>query len=559
MNESYQEVKRSPTRRFFMVAFLLLIVLVSVFSWLGYSNMLNLQGIQNTLKLEQDNLKNKYSSLQNDYDSLQNETEDINAKISELQSLNETLTSDYQNLESKYYEILSEYSNLQVSYDKIINGYLSAGSNSSFNYLIFTDSRGISFAENGRTGVIDYSGSSATQVIQSCINKLSDSGGRIVFAGKIILNEPIIIQKSMSKGLLELCGLGPSTQLIVNQGSDGIHVFGDQAFGYGGPFHVSIKDLVLTTELSPLGKFMDKGIYIKNWFGVNIENVMVFYANHSGIFIEDSANVRLNNVYVEGGGGVEYGGSVPLQGVGIWLRGSKDCYFHQTYSDTNKIGFLFDSNPITNNMPRSVFLSQCEATYNDQNGVSISYSDGIIISESLVEGSNGDGIVLVDSFRVTIVNSIIIGNVGNGLFVNSQKLNMTQSEIIISTSTINSNNQNGIVILSNNSKSISHLSIESCTIINSGTGARDNLDQPNLFDGIKIRGDLVTGGTCEHIKVLNCYLGNRDGTIQTQRYGIYSQDNSDFIQLFYNSFFDNIADEYSLSGFNNSIGDNFSS
>ena len=250
---------------------------------------------------------------------------------------------------------------------------------SSFNYLIFTDGRGNYYAENGETATIDYSGTSATEVTQNCIDALSSFGGKIVFAGTINLNGPLTIEKGASNGLLELSGFGPYSQLVVEQGGDGIHIFGDQAFGYGGPYHVVVRDLVLTGETSPRGNFMNKGIYIKNWFGVSIENVMIFYANHSGILIEDSANIRLDNVYVEGCSGTEYGGIEPLQGVGIWLRGSKDCYFHNCYSDTNEFGFVLDANPETDNIPRNVFLTQCEATLSNQNGLSISYADGIVI------------------------------------------------------------------------------------------------------------------------------------------------------------------------------------
>jgi hypothetical protein len=557
MSDSHQEVGRIVYRRFFMIALLSLIVVIAFFSSLSYLNTLNIQKEQEIFQLEQDDFKSQYSHLQADYRALQNETNDVAFKISELQSFNDDLISEYQILESQYIELLSQYSDLQLSYEEILNGYQNLDLNSSFDYLVFTDGRNNYYAKNGATGVIDFSGSSATQVIQRCVNALSDLGGRLVFAGKLNLDGPIIIQNGASNGLIELCGLGPSTQLIVSQGSDGIHIFGDQAFGYGGPYHVSIRDLVLTTEFSPQGNFMDKGIHIKNWFGVNVENVMVFYANHSGIFIEDSANIRLNNVLVEGCSGVEYGGIDPLQGVGIWLRGSIDCFFHQTYSDTNDVGFVIDSNPITYNMPRNIFLSQCVATLNERVGIQVYNSDGIVISESLFDGSNNDGIMIVDSYRVTLVNNIVIGNVGNGIVVTSENVNMIQSEIIIRTSTINSNSQNGIFILSKNGKSISHLTIEACTIINSGTGARGNPNQPDLFDGIKISGNLAAGGVCEYIRVLSCDLGNREGAIKTQRYGINSQENTDFTQVFHSYFFDNIAGNYSLSGFNNSLVNNF--
>ena len=157
--------------------------------------------------------------------------------------------------------------------------------------------------------------------------------------------------------------------------------------------------MVLTSEVSPEGNLMNNGIYVKNWFNINIENVMVFYAENAGILIENCANVHLNNVYVEGCAGTEYGGTRALTGTGFWLRGSKDCYLSQCYSDTNEIGFLLDSDNQTYNNGRNVFLTQCEATLCQKTGVSISNTEGIVIASLLVEGSGEDGVMLVDSFQ----------------------------------------------------------------------------------------------------------------------------------------------------------------
>ena len=169
---------------------------------------------------------------------------------------------------------------------------------------------------------------------------------------------------------------------------------------------------------------MNTGIYVKDWFGVDVENVMVFYAAKAGILVQDSADVHLNNVYVEGCSGVEYGGSQPLTGVGFWLSGSKDCYLNQCFSDTNQIGFLFDSNPQTNNVPRNTFLSLCEATLSGLQGMSIADAHGIVLSSSLLEGSNSEGALIVDSFDVSILDSMINGNAGNGIVVTNQNASM---------------------------------------------------------------------------------------------------------------------------------------
>ena len=178
------------------------------------------------------------------------------------------------------------------------------------------------------------------------------------------------------------------------------------------------------------------------------------------------------------------------------------------------------------------------------------------MSDSLVEGSNCDGIMIEDSFRVNLLYSSVIGNVGNGVVVTSQDINMTQSEIRIIGCTLNSNNRNGIGIWTTNGEQLSHISIESCTIINSGTGARDSQDQPDQWDGININNDEITGGNCRFIKIMSCFIGNRVGANQTQKYGIRSIQNSDYILVFHNDFFNNIAGNYTLIGTHNSFGNN---
>ena len=246
----------------------------------------------------------------------------------------------------------------------------------------------------------------------------------------------------------------------------------------------------------------------------------------------------------------------PLTGVGIWLKGSKDCYLSNCYSDTNEFGFFIDPNSESNNLPRNIFLTQCEATLNEQNGIFISNADGIVVSDSLVEGSNSDGLMIVDSFVVDLVNIFVVGNVGNGVVVTSESLNMTQCLVAIRGCFISSNNQNGIGIWAKNGNQISQVSIEGCTIIDSGTGARGNPDQPDFWDGINISNDVITGGRCKSIKILSCSLGNREET-PTQKYGIRSLENSDYVQVIHNDFFQNIAGTYMLVGLNNSIGENF--
>ncbi len=551
------------TRRVIAVALLALIVASAVIGYVS-SAFTNIQNRQNNLEakysklsLDYANLQSNFSSLQSSLTQLQQNTTLIQTQLVDLNSqFNSTQT--IQNFLVQQHEIFqAQLSNLQTNYSGFLTEYQSLGTAAPFSYLIFSDGKGKYYAENGTTQALDFSGTSGSQVGQKCIDALSASGGKIVFAGTIKLDSPLIIEKGFTNGLLELSGYGPSTQLISNRASDCIDVIGGKAFGYDGPYHVLIDNLVLTSEISPEGNYMNNGIYVKNWFNINIENVMVFYANNAGIFIEDSANVHLNNVYVEGCTGTEYGGTTPLTGAGFWLTGSKDCYLNQCFSDTNEIGFLFDSNNLTNNLPRNVFLTQCEATLTEKTGVSIANTHGIVLTSVLVEGSKSDGVMIVDSFQPSIINSILSGNLGNGLFITSESANMSQTQTTIKDCTLIGNSKNGIGIWAKNGENISQINIEGSTITNSGTGNRGTPDQPDIWDGIDISNDATTGGKCAYVTVANCFLGNEAGSTPTQKYGVRSLQNSDYVEVVNCNFFSNISGNFTLVGENNALKDNY--
>src|SRR3990170_4725071 len=557
--------------RFFAIILVSSLIISTTVGYYAYSTASKFQVDQSKFQAELDNLSSQMAGLQTELNESQNnnnetkfELDNLQSQFSELQSQYNRLQTEYNNLsshyntvQSQYNSLQSQYSSLQTSFTKFVTDYQTLRTIEPYNYLVFSDGGGNYYAENGATGSIDFSGTSGTQVGQNCINALSAAGGKIVFAGSISLNGPLVIQNGASSGRLEISGFGSSSQFIISQNSEGIRIIGNQPFGYGGPYHVTIRDLVLTSATTRVGRFINNGIYIKNWFGVDVKDVMVFYANNAGILIEDSADVQLDNVYVEGCSGTEYGGTQPLIGSGIYLKGSKDCYLRNCYSDTNYYGFRIDSTSETDSMPRSIFLTHCEATLSQHFGMLISRADGVVMSDSLVEGSNEDGIVIVDSFRINLANTLVIGNVGNGILINSYSMNMTQSEILIDGCTIKSNNQNGVKIWANYNISITQVSIQNCNVILSGTGARGNPNQPNIWDGVFISNDATTGGTCKYIKITNCFLGNIAGAAQTQTYGIRSLQNSDYVQVFHNSFFQNLAGNFTLSGTHNLTGDNF--
>jgi hypothetical protein len=550
----------TKNKRFHLAILLVLLIFMSV---LSYPSYLYVTVIQTNKNLESENqeinsqlldlqsnisrLKAQYQTLSARYGTLTfNDTATINDLIDRCRALQIEIASANINntvLQTHYQNLLNYYSNVSDTIQM-----LSQGGN--FNYLIFDQGNGTYLAENGSTSKVDYSGTDGAKIIQKCIDSLNDSGGKIVLTGKISIETPLIINGSSTNGLLQLSGFGPSTQLMVGNNSDGIDVLGNQPYGYGGPYHIIIDDLVLSAAS---GQCMNVGIHITNWFNVNVENVMVFYADSSGVLIEDCANVNLNKVYVEGCGGLEYGGNVPLNGTGICLKGSKDCYLQQCYSDTNSIGFKIESNKKTNNPGKSIFLNQCEATLNEQKGVIISNCEVVSMTNCLIEGTNNDGLMIIDSSHLNVINTLIKGNAGNGVVLTSDSSSMIESAITIQSCTISDNNQNGIGIWAKNAHDIGQVNILSCTITNSGTSARGHPNNIGFWDGINISNDPLTGGKCSDIKILQCLIGNKVDSLQTQKYGIRTLQNTDLIQLSQNSFFANITGNFTLAGSHNMI------
>ncbi len=130
---------------------------------------------------------------------------------------------------------------------------------------------------------------------------------------------------------------------------------------------------------------------------------------------------------------------------------------------------------------------------------------------------------------------------------------MVESEITLQSCTISDNNKNGIGIWAKNGNDIGQVNIIGCTITNSGAGAREHPDQVGCWDGINISNDPLNGGKCSDIKILQCLIGNKADSLQTQTYGIRTLQNTDGIQLSQNSFFANINGNFTLSGSHNSV------
>ena len=225
------------------------LILVSLFAYYTYSSLTGINETQDILKQQINELNQTNSNLQNQNNQLSSQLQAIqNQLLNNTQSLQanlDAMKANYSALQKDFLSSQNSLADLQEQQNTLQN---KPQPTEPFNYLIYSNQNGNYIAENGNTLAIDYSGSSATKVCQHCIDTLASSnGGTIIIAGTLTLDGPLIIGEGKSNGSIEISGIGPAAQLIVADKQDGIDLVGNQTFGYGGPYHASIKDLVLTT------------------------------------------------------------------------------------------------------------------------------------------------------------------------------------------------------------------------------------------------------------------------------------------------------------------------
>ena len=173
-------------------------------------------------------------------------------------------------------------------------------------YKVGTEYRAV----NGMTGKVDYYGTDATTVIQSAIDALPTSGGKILMKeGKYVLGTKIVINKNS----VELAGTnkggdlfftndgtyhGQSNKmatLIIADGIDGIHV-GETTFVQG----IAINNLFIsgTDSDEALGDdvySIGAGIKLENVNTVSIENVQVRHKEY-GLYTKPTEPFAWNHV-----------------------------------------------------------------------------------------------------------------------------------------------------------------------------------------------------------------------------------------------------------------------
>ncbi len=174
-------------------------------------------------------------------------------------------------------------------------------------YIIYSGS-GIFWAENGRTGNIDYSGSDSTFVVQSAITA-SSSGSKIFFlsaiypiTGSINVNKPLILEGEHAFGDMFFIndsvyyGVTKNGVVLVDDSADGIDVLklGYINATYPIQFGTHVKNLCITGNRQA-GTVSDttfktgSAITIRNVNNVILEN-LTLYRKEYGIYTETSGS-----------------------------------------------------------------------------------------------------------------------------------------------------------------------------------------------------------------------------------------------------------------------------
>ncbi|UCG68774.1 MAG: hypothetical protein JSV09_13370, partial [Thermoplasmata archaeon] len=164
-------------------------------------------------------------------------------------------------------------------------------------YMIFIDS-GVVHAKNGATGNIDFQSTNISYVIQSSINALPATGGKIfIKAGTYNCPSALRIEhwKDPNDGtiLIEGEGFNKNTVLKLTSASDLLTFV-----SLNGSSHLQFRNLQFTVnKKADYGIRMERDASGEQAGNHVFENVIVSNAKKVGILIYGSENVHLENVY----------------------------------------------------------------------------------------------------------------------------------------------------------------------------------------------------------------------------------------------------------------------
>jgi len=207
---------------------------------------------------------------------LQSSLNEALLKIATLNSTLQDLQAQLSSTQTELDEALAKITSLETQLEK---AYVNQ------TYVIFKDDSTI-YARNGITGVIDWSSTDASAVINACIGNLTNGGKIFIKAGNYSLTTPITVEDNI---LIE--GEGESTLLHLGSGADSHVFFASQKN------NITIRDLKVDGNKD--GQTDGHGgIYLTECKNTLIERVTVVNPRIFGIafFGSTTENASINNI-----------------------------------------------------------------------------------------------------------------------------------------------------------------------------------------------------------------------------------------------------------------------
>jgi len=405
--------KKSVSTRIFAVAYLTLLTVTVIVSYLGYSAIMNLQNDQNALQLKHDDLISQYSGLQTNFGELQKNNSDLYSQLTNLQSQFSSLESqqnmlqanhsalqsqqsmlqadysllqsqqdilevNYSALQSQHDMLQANYSALQANYTKFMDDYQQIRL-TPFSYLIFTDGNGTYYAENGTTKTIDYAGTDLAAILNAVVTQ----GESCHFLpGEYYLNSTVNV---FGKNDVSISGSGLETSIIqVSSDICAFNITGTSSEMHSARF--SMSNLAINSTAS---------------------------STQPAIFMKYVNDIKLSDLIVtkfKVGYDIEYTEKVYIYRCKVWSNKT-------TFSTGFKfVGYSLD-----------IFLTDTIVLHNQPSGVGYSFDtcDSITLMDVIANptitsyGEGGYGFLFVNCHWVNLLGTISDGNGDHGYCLSS--------------------------------------------------------------------------------------------------------------------------------------------
>jgi len=343
------------------------------------------------------------------------------------------------------------------------------------------------FAQNGKTGAIDYGGqnnaggvdgTNASVVIQSAINALSSGGKVFIKEGTYLLSTPIVIEKS------DITLVGESWATILKV-ADGANCDAIVVGKYGYPFPTYYRNTIANLGID--------GNKANQAAAATLHGIVVYRNDYTVV----------ENCYIH-----------DVDGTGIRFYATNRCIMRgNLVKDTTKYCYILENNAEYNVIEgnRGFTSTNWENMLlygTDTGGVKYNTVVG-----NILDGAGYDTLTLANNSDFnTIIGNIIRNGSLRGIY-----LHLTSDGNVISNNIVENNNQHGIRLAG-----CSNNIITNNVILNNGQVAA------NLYDGI----NLVDENTnyCLNNIISNNRIYDNQAT-KTQRYGINEEGNSNYNKI----------------------------